>query len=625
MKFYLTTPIYYVNGKPHLGHAYTTVIGDAIARSKKIKGYDVFYLTGTDEHGGKIEKAARSMGKTPRELADEMVPYFKDLWKALDIEYDFFIRTTMDFHEKRVAEIFEDLKNKGYIYKGSYSGWYCYNCEAYIPDDAEEVDGVKICPDCGGKGEFITEENYFFRLSAFQKPLLDFYRENPDFVKPRSMMNKVVSFVEAGLRDLSITRTTINWGIRVPSDPKHVIYVWFDALFNYITALRDEFEKWWPADLHIIGKDIIIFHAVYWPAFLMALGYELPRTILSHGWWLVDRRKMSKHLGNVLDPNILIKNFGADAVRYFLLRETPIGQDGNFSHEGFLERYNADLANELGNIVSRTTNMAVKYFQGNLPAPGPITDAERKMEEEWKKVEEVVDRAFENYEFSKGLARLWGYLRGINKYLVETEPWRSGAREPARTSRILLTCFKALNASLKFIIPVMPEAGEKIKRALSSPGEYKWEAYDEKRKIEIPELLFPRVDKKEFFKEEIMEEKEGKKEEKKEEKNYVTIEEFFKMGLKVGKIVEVKPAPNADKLYLLKVDMGDHQRNLVAGLRKYYSPEELLGKKIVVVTNLKPAKIRGHESQGMLLAADVDGKPYLLIVPDEVPPGSQVR
>ncbi len=433
------------------------------------------------------------------------------------------------------------------------------------------------------------------------------------------MMNKVVSFVEAGLRDLSVTRTTINWGIKVPSDPKHVIYVWFDALFNYVTALRDEFEKWWPADLHIIGKDIIIFHAVYWPAFLMALGYELPRTILSHGWWLVDRRKMSKHLGNVLDPHILIKTFGADAVRYFLLRETPIGQDGNFSHEGFLERYNADLANELGNIVSRTTNMAVKYFQGNLPTPGPITDAERKMEEEWKEVEEEVDRAFENYEFSKGLARLWGYIRGINKYLVETEPWRTGAKEPARTSRILLTCFKALNASLKFIIPVMPEAGEKIKMALSSPGKYTWEAYDEKRKIEIPELLFPRVDKKEFFKEEIMEEK------PKEEKNYVTIEEFFKMGLKVGKIVEVKPAPNADKLYLLKVDMGDHQRNLVAGLRKYYSPEELLGKKIVVVTNLKPAKIRGHESQGMLLAADVDGKPYLLIVPDEVPPGSQVR
>ena len=619
MKFYLTTPIYYVNGKPHLGHAYTTVIGDVISRFKRLKGYDVFYLTGTDEHGGKIEKAARSMGKTPKELADEMVPYFKDLWRALNIECDFFIRTTMDFHEKRVAEIFEKLKDKGYIYKGSYSGWYCYNCEAYIPDDAEEVDGVKICPDCGGKGEFITEENYFFRLSAFQKPLLDFYKNNPDFVKPKSMMNKVVSFVEAGLRDLSVTRTTINWGIRVPSDPKHVIYVWFDALFNYVTALRDEFEKWWPADLHIIGKDIIIFHAVYWPAFLMALGYELPRTILSHGWWLVDRRKMSKHLGNVLDPHILIKTFGADAVRYFLLRETPIGQDGNFSHEGFLERYNADLANELGNIVSRTTNMAVKYFQGNLPAPGPITDAERKMEEEWKEVEEEVDRAFENYEFSKGLARLWGYLRRINKYLVETEPWRSGAKEPARTSRILLTCFKALNASLKFIIPVMPEAGEKIKRALSSPGEYTWEAYDEKRKIEIPELLFPRVDKKEFFKEEIMEEK------PKEEKNYVTIEEFFKMGLKVGKIVDVKPAPNADKLYLLKVDMGDHQRNLVAGLRKYYSPEELLGKKIVVVTNLKPAKIRGHESQGMLLAADVDGKPYLLIVPDEVPPGSQVR
>ncbi len=618
MKFYLTTPIYYVNGKPHLGHAYTTVIGDVIARFKKIKGYDVFYLTGTDEHGGKIEKAARAQGKSPKDLADEMVPYFKNLWKALNIEYDFFIRTTMDFHEKRVAEIFEELKGKGHIYKGSYSGWYCYNCEAYIPDDAEEVDGVKICPDCGGKGEYITEENYFFRLSAFRKPLLDFYSKNPDFVKPRTMMNKVVSFVEAGLRDLSITRTTVKWGIKVPSDPKHVIYVWFDALFNYVTGLRDEFDKWWPADLHIIGKDIIIFHAVYWPAFLMALGYELPRTVLSHGWWLVDRRKMSKHLGNVLDPNILIKTFGADAVRYFLLRETPIGQDGNFSHEGFLERYNADLANELGNIVSRTTNMAVKYFQGNLPAPGPETEAERKMEEAWRKIEGEIDRSYENYEFSKGLSLLWNYLRSINKYLVETEPWRSGTANPARTSRILLTSFRALHAALKFIIPVMPEAGQRIKKALSSPDDYSWDAYDERRKIQKPELLFPRVDKKEFFKEEMMEEK-------KEEKTYITIEDFFKMGLKVGKIVEVTPAPNADKLYLLRVDMGDHERNLVAGLRKYYSPEELLGKKIVVVTNLKPAKIRGHESQGMLLAADVDGKPYLLLVPDEVPPGAMVR
>ncbi len=619
MKFYLTTPIYYVNGKPHLGHAYTTVIGDVIARFKKIKGYDVFYLTGTDEHGGKIEKAARSMGKSPRELADEMVPHFKNLWKALNIEYDFFIRTTMDFHEKRVAEIFEELKRKGHIYKGSYSGWYCYNCEAYIPDDAEEVDGVKICPDCGGKGEFITEENYFFRLSAFRRPLLDFYKRNPDFVKPPFMMNKVVSFVEQGLRDLSITRTTINWGIRVPSDPKHVIYVWFDALFNYVTGLRDKFDKYWPADLHIIGKDIIIFHAVYWPAFLMALGYPLPRTVLSHGWWLVDRRKMSKHLGNVLDPHILIENFGSDAVRYFLLRETPIGQDGNFSHEGFIERYNADLANELGNIVSRTTAMAVKYFSGNLPAPSPALETDRRMENRWKEVEPEIERAFENYEFSKGLSLLWNYLRGINKYLVETEPWRSGVKSPGRTSRILLTCFKALHASLKFIIPVMPEAGGKIKRALSSPGEFSWDAYDEKRKIERLDGLFPRVDKAEFFKEE------KDMEEKREEKTYVTIEDFFKMGLKVGKILEVKPAPNADKLYLLKVDMGDHERNLVAGLRQYYTPEELLGKKIVVVTNLKPARIRGHESQGMLLAADVDGKPYLLVVPEEVPPGAIVR
>lgn len=620
MKFYITTPIYYVNGKPHLGHAYTTVIGDVISRYKKLKGYEVFYLTGTDEHGGKIEKAAKAQGKTPKQLADEMVVHFERLWRDLNIEYDFFIRTTMDFHERKVAEIFETLKSKGYIYKGSYSGWYCYNCESFVPEDAPEEDGIKLCPDCGGKTEFITEENYFFKLSEFQKPLLEFYERNPDFVQPSSMMNKVVSFVKAGLKDLSVTRTTIGWGIRVPSDPRHVIYVWFDALFNYITGLREEFSKFWPADLHIIGKDIIIFHAVYWPAFLMAAGYELPRKILSHGWWLVNKKKMSKHIGNVLDPKILIDAFGEDAVRYFLLRETPIGQDGNFSHESFLERYNADLANELGNIVSRTTTMVIKYFDGVLPPPGPEQDVDRTMRESWEQIEAEVEKAYDNYQFFKGLSLLWDYLRSINKYLVETEPWRLGRKEPERTSRILLTALRALFCASRYIYPVMPSSTEKILRAIGAEGiDFSWDAYKEGLKIKEVGKIFPRVEKEDFFKEEI------KMEERQEEKNYVTIEEFFNMGLKVGKIIEVKEAENANKLYILKVDMGDHERQLVAGLRQYYKPEELLGKKIVVVTNLKPARIRGHESQGMLLAADVDGRPYILQIPDEVPPGSIVR
>jgi len=620
MKFYLTTPIYYVNGRPHLGHAYTTVIGDVIARYKKLKGYDVFYLTGTDEHGGKIEKAAKSMGKTPKQLADEMVVHFRDLWKELNIEYDFFIRTTMDFHEKKVAEIFEKLKEKGYVYKGSYSGWYCYNCESFVPEDAEEENGVRICPDCGGKTEFITEENYFFRLSSFQKPLLDFYRKNPDFVQPATMMNKVVSFVESGLKDLSITRTTIGWGIKVPSDPAHVIYVWFDALFNYVTGLRDKFDKYWPADLHILGKDIIIFHAVYWPAFLMAAGYELPKKILAHGWWLVNKKKMSKHIGNVLDPKILIDAFGEDAVRYFLMRETPIGQDGNFSHESFLERYNADLANELGNILSRTTTMALKYFDGVLPSPGPKQPSDQNMEDSWKELSNQIEELYDSYQFSRALSLLWDYLRSINKYLVETEPWRLGQKDSQKTSRILLTALRALFCVSKYIYPVMPRSTEKILEAIGGKGiEFDWDAYKEGLKIKEVGKIFPRVDKEEFFKEEI------KMEEKKEEKTYVTIDEFFKMGLKVGKIVEVKEAENANKLYILKVDMGDHERQLVAGLRQYYRPEELLGKKIVVVSNLKPAKIRGYESQGMLLAADVDGRPYILQVPDEVPPGTTVR
>ncbi len=617
MKFYLTTPIYYVNGKPHLGHAYTTVIGDVIARYKKMKGYDVFYLTGTDEHGGKIEKAARRMGKSPKSLADEMVIYFKDLWRDLNIEYDFFIRTTMDFHEKKVAEIFEALRSKGYIYKGSYSGWYCYNCENFVPDDAPEEDGVKICPDCGSKTEFITEENYFFKLSEFQKPLLNFYRKNPDFVQPKFMMNKVVSFVEAGMKDLSITRTSVGWGINVPSDPSHIIYVWFDALFNYITGLRGEFEHYWPVDLHIIGKDIIIFHAVYWPAFLMAAGFELPKKILSHGWWLVNKKKMSKHTGNVLAPQILIDNFGADALRYFLLRETTIGLDGNFSHESFIERYNADLANELGNIVSRTITMALKYFGGVLPAPGPEEDKDVEMRKNWLETEAEVKEAYDNYEFSKGLTFLWDYLRSINKYLVKTEPWKTGRKNPKRTSRVLLTALRAIFCSSKFVYPVMPSSTGKIIKAIDGENlDFSWDRYKEGRKIKSIEKLFPRIGKEEFFKEETKME---------EEKNYVNIEDFRKMGLKVGKIIEVSEIENADKLYLLKVDMGDHQRQLVAGLKQYYSPEELIGRKIVVVSNLKPVKLRGYESQGMLLAADIKGKPYLLDVPGEVPPGSIVR
>ena len=377
--FYITTPIYYVNDVPHIGHAYTTVIADALARFHKLAGQDVFFLTGTDEHGQKIEKAAAEKGLTPKALADSVVGRAQDLWKALDISNDFFIRTTMDFHEKGVQKLFQMLLDKGDIYKGEYKGWYCVSCENFLPDDvAVDAEGTKTCPDCGKKATVVSEETYFFRLSAYQEKLLALYEKHPEFVRPQSRLNEVASFVRGGLKDLSITRTTVKWGIPVPGDPKHTIYVWFDALHNYVTGIgydwnTERYEKFWPADIHLVGKDILRFHAVYWPAFLMASGLPLPRTVYGHGWWLRDDTKMSKSKGNVLDPHVLLRVFGPDPLRYFLLREIPIGQDGNFSHEGFLHRVNSDLANDFGNLVQRTLTMIGNYFGGEITAPGEET------------------------------------------------------------------------------------------------------------------------------------------------------------------------------------------------------------------------------------------------------------
>ncbi|TEU05735.1 MAG: methionine--tRNA ligase, partial [Candidatus Aminicenantes bacterium] len=374
--FYITTPIYYVNDIPHIGHAYTTIIADAISRFKKLSGKDVFFLTGTDEHGQKVEKAAKEKGLKPIELADQVVVRYKDLWNALNVSYDSFIRTTEPSHEKSVQQIFKQLKQKGDIYKGTYEGWYCDSTEHFLTEDVPlEKAGHKICPDCGTKAVLVSEECYFFKLSAYQKPLLDFYAKNPAFVRPPSRMNEVISFVKQGLKDLSITRTTVAWGIPVPDDSDHTIYVWFDALHNYLTGIgydwdMSHFQKYWPADIHLIGKDILRFHAIFWPAFLMAAGFPLPQTVFGHGWWLKDKAKMSKSKGNVLDPHVILETFGADPLRYFLLREIPIGLDGNFSHEGFIHRVNSDLANDLGNLVQRTLTMIQNYFEGKIEEMG---------------------------------------------------------------------------------------------------------------------------------------------------------------------------------------------------------------------------------------------------------------
>jgi methionyl-tRNA synthetase len=643
--FYVTTPIYYVNDVPHIGHAYTTIIADALARFHKLAGKEVFFLTGTDEHGQKIEKAAAEKGLTPKALADSVVGRAQGLWQALDISYDFFIRTTMDFHEKGVQKLFQALLDKGDIYKGEYRGWYCVSDENFLAEDvALEADSCKTCPDCGKKASVVSEETYFFRLSAYQARLLELYENHPEFVRPQSRLNEVVSFVRSGLKDLSITRTTVKWGIPVPGDPKHTIYVWFDALHNYVTAIgydwnMERFEKFWPADVQLVGKDILRFHAVYWPAFLMAAGLPLPRTVFGHGWWLKDDTKMSKSKGNVLDPHVLLKVFGPDPIRYFLLREIPIGQDGNFSHEGFLHRVNSDLANDLGNLVQRTLTMIVNYFGGE------IVEAEAERPEDAKvrtDFDALKTRVFDHYEscaLNRALEEIWAYVSDVNKYLAVNEPWIM-AKDPAlrrRLARVLIQAAAAIRGASYLAFPVMPRSAGRIWGFL---GEAKGPAdvlYDDLdfggfgpgRKVRPPEALFPRIALKDFLGDEAAAPPragtEGPKKEK-DEMDMVTYDEFRKMDLRVARIIEAERVPGATKILKLRIDLGTEQRQMVAGIAETYAPEDLIGKKLIVIVNLKPAVIRGIESQAMLLAAITpDNKAVIPFFDRDIAAGAVVK
>ncbi len=635
-KFFVTTPIYYVNDVPHIGHAYTTIIADALARFHRLRGHDVFFLTGTDEHGQKIEKAAAEKGLKPKELADQVVVRFKQLWQELNISYDYFIRTTESFHEKGVQKIFARLRQKGDIYKGTYDGWYCVSDENFLPEDIPlEPSGEKICPDCGKKAILVSEECYYFRLSAYQEKLLAFYEHNPDFVRPASRMNEVVSFVRQGLRDLSITRTTVKWGIPVPEDPKHTIYVWFDALHNYITGIgydwdKELFARFWPADLHLIGKDILRFHAIFWPAFLMAADFPLPKTVFGHGWWLKDETKMSKSRGNVLDPHLILQTFGPDPLRYFMLREIPIGQDGNFSHEGFLHRVNSDLANDLGNLVHRTLTMIWNYFAGKIDEVGPEQKEDFAVREAFLHLKEKVELCFEDYAINRALEETWAYINSVNKYLAENEPWKI-ASDPAqrgRLGRILLETARAIWGIAYLLYPVMPASCEKIwhllgeKRPIASVDhqEIRPELFHPEKPVSRPEPLFPRVQLKDFLA------GEAPKEEKMEQKSdLISFDEFKRMDLRVGEVQKAERVPQTDKLLRLEVNIGNEVRTMVAGVADTYAPEDLIGRKIVVIVNLKPAIIRGIESQAMLLAAEVEGKAIIPFFDREVPAGAKVR
>jgi len=637
--FYISTPIYYVNDIPHVGHAYTTIIADALARFNRLRGKDVFFLTGTDEHGQKIEKAAAEKGITPLALANAVVDRIRDLWKALHISNDFFIRTIEPFHEKGVQKIFLLLKEKGDIYKGTYQGWYCVSDENFLAEDVPlQPEGDKVCPDCGKRATLVSEECYFFRLSAYQEPLLKHYADHPGFVRPPGRMNEVVSFVRQGLKDLSITRTTVKWGIPVPDDPKHTIYVWFDALHNYLTGAgfdwdMKRFERFWPADIHLIGKDILRFHAIFWPAFLMAAGFPLPRTVYGHGWWLKDEAKMSKSKGNVLDPHVILKTFGPDPLRYFLLREIPIGVDGNFSHEGFLHRVNSDLANDLGNLVHRTLTMILSYQKGVVEPGGEENEDDRAIGESFERLKERVAGLFEDYALNRALEEIWEYINAANKYLADNEPWKLAQDETKkkRLARILYQTAAAIRGISYLIYPVMPESAQKIWERLGETKSLAEERYADCHfenmktgvKIQRALPLFPRVALKDFLQEEATAPATPKKENK---MDIISFDEFKRMDLRVGEILSAERVPGTDKLLKIEINLGTEKRTMVAGVADTYAPEEMVGKKLVVIVNLKPAVIRGIESQAMLLAAETgDGKAIIPFFDRDIPAGSKVK
>lgn len=745
-RFYITTPIYYVNARPHLGHAYSTIVCDAIARRKRALGIDTWFLTGTDEHGQKIERSAKLAGRTPQEFADSIAAEFRGLWDRLGITYDDFIRTTEPRHKRGVQHLFATLRDRGFIYKGSYTGQYCVSDEAWV----EGPPGT-VCPDCGRMTETVSEENYFFKLSAFERKLLEFYEANPGFMGPESTRREVISFVRSGLKDLSVSRTSFSWGIPVPGDEKHVVYVWLDALANYITALGygseadEKVKKFWPADVHLIGKEISRFHCVYWPAFLMAAGLEPPRSVRANGWLLFDQGKMSKSRGNIVRAETVHEVLGADALRYFLLREIPFGQDGNFTFDALVQRYNGDLANGYGNLVSRVVNMMHKYFGGVVPDSGTETPAESALRSSTEKTIAAFGPFFEELNFSEALKSLWLLVAETDGYLTANAPWkkptdRSDADHLAHQARVLATAAEAIRVMTALVFPILPDAAAKVWHQIGQGDlaaaakqsfltNLAWEGLKPGTKFGEPAPLFPRAEKDAVERMQNLEEQNNKsaveaaggpasagQDEQSSEavapgpataspsvapttstgkqgahgnepltpttaaphnpnqamptakvhavaadqtsarlstvpvsapageaaaqpaaspaqpseaaalSPVIAIDDFVKVDLRVAQILVAERVPKADKLLRLEVDLGYEKRQILAGIAQYYEPEKLIGRKIVIVANLAPRKMRGLESNGMLLAASLpDGAPVLAGFLEEVPLGARLK
>jgi len=681
-KFYITTPIYYVNARPHIGHTYTTVVCDAIARRQRMMGMDTWFLTGTDEHGQKIERSAAAAGCSPREFVDKIAGEFRALWDHMKITYDDFIRTTEPRHIRGVQAMFTRLQERGYIYKGSYSGQYCVFDELYV----DAAGPGAPCPECGRPTETVHEENYFFKLSAMQEPLLKFYAEHPGFIRPEPRRNEVTAFVRSGLRDLSVSRTSFKWGIPVPNDPKHVIYVWLDALANYMTAIGfgsddpadvQKLARYWPADVHMIGKEIVRFHCVYWPAFLLAADLPLPKSIIAHGWLLFEESKMSKSRGNIVRSETILDTLGGDALRYFLLREIVFGQDGSFSFDALVQRFNADLANDLGNLSSRTLSMITRYFDGEVPYPSASerTPADEAIGALAGRTIADFHAQFEQFQFSRALETAWSLVAAVNKYIVENEPWAVAEREDqdsrARLATILYTSAEALRVVSALVHPVIPDATARIWSQLGL-GEIDkfdlrslaWGQLQLGTKLGKVEPVFPRADKSTVERMQQMEQQRSMEGASKETiaaspepqpagtgtqlgrpatqadsvpsppasvpaavDNKITIDDFLKVELRVGEVKVAEKVKGADKLLRMEVDIGSEVRQIVAGIAKAYEPEKLIGRKVVIVTNLQPRKLRGLESNGMIVAASLgdEGQPVLAGFLEDVPVGAKLK